>query len=276
MNTLLKLPNLLKKLSLAMMMVILVSMPVNTAFADDPQPPTPDTSSSGTHWKTVPTNPNRVLSPAAKKLRNAKYKALKQFIQPSGVSATGGIPTSALLVVGTWKEPNDNAHVNHCGPGATQVALDARWAASKVYNIDKIATDEKTNVNGVGTNMQDIVKTLNSQAYLGSQFPNPNGMQGYWLDLAQNETDLFSKISFDTTHGYALISGLNTKGMPGWGTKTVPHIVAVIGYDFTTSTPYVKYVETAAPKAGFNGSYRNTVSITEFFGFVKRLNTLAW
>ncbi|MEW5829909.1 MAG: hypothetical protein AB1846_13535 [Chloroflexota bacterium] len=140
--------------------------------------------------------------------------------------------------------------------------------------------DEKTNVGGTGTNMYDIYTTINSDAYLGTEFPNPNGMEGYWLDLAQNEVNLFYKISFDVSHGYALITGLMTKGMPGWGTYDAPHIVSVIGYKIdqttTTTTVTVTYTDTAPRLAGFTGRYRNTVKIAKFFGFVSRLNTLIW
>jgi hypothetical protein len=185
-----------------------------------------------------------------------------------------------MLVVGTWKEPNNGAYVNHCGPGATEVALDARWPAAnvKAIGIDKIASDEKTNVHGLGTNMQDIYTTINSKAYLGNEFPNPNGMQGYWLDLAQTDVDLFYKASFDVTRGYALITGLNTKGMPGWDpNKRVPHIVAVIGYIFTVNNVvYIIYTETSSSSAGFHGSYRNTVRVADFYNYVLGLNTLVW
>jgi hypothetical protein len=256
MNSLINTSNPLKKLWLIFITIImLLSMPSTAVFADDEEPPEISGNS-----KTVPTDPNRVLSPEEQAFRDEKYSALQEFIEPSDVSAYGSIPGSTMLVVGTWKQPNDNAHINHCGPGATQVALDARWPAAKVYGIDKIGVDEKTNAGGLGTNMQDIVKTLNRKDYLGSEFPNPNGMKGYWLDLAHNAPDLLYKASFDTARGYAMITGVKTKGMPGWGTYDAPHIVAVIGYRFTaTNQVYLTYTDTSTPKAGFNGIYRNTI-----------------
>jgi hypothetical protein len=260
--------------------IFLTNTFTNTAFADGSQPPTPDTNPLNTNWKTVPTDPNRVLSPAEKNLRAAKYSALQKFMHPTGVSIFGSIPSSSTLVVGTWKEPNDDAHVNYCGPGATEVALDARWPLAKVtaIGINKIGVAEKTNVGKPGTAMQDIYTTINSKAYLGSEFPNPNGMQGYWLDLALDQMDLFWKASFDITHGYTLITALNTKGMPGWNpNKGVPHIVSVIGYNISqTHVISITYVETSGSAAGFHGSYRNTVSIANFFTYVLGLNTLVW
>jgi hypothetical protein len=274
MNNLMNASKSLKRLWLVLIITtLLVNLSPTTAFADDANPPTSDTDVVSQQSKTVPIDPNRYLSPEEIKLRDAKYRALKQFLQ----LPKGSISASVTLIVGTWKEPNDLAHVNHCGPGATQVALDARWMAAKVYDIDKIGRDELTNVGGKGTAMQDIVKTLNRKDYLGSEFPNQNGMQRYWWDGARGSGDLFSKIAFDTTRGYALISGVRTKGMPGWGIYDVDHIVAVIGYRFgQPGELFITYTDTSSRTAKFYGSYRNTVLIEKFYGYVLGLNTLAW
>jgi len=289
MDTIINLSKSLKKICVILILtVLLANMFPASASADGKNPASPETNIS-LNSKTVPTDPDRPLSPEEKKFRDAKYRALNQFIEQINKSRGtiyGGIPASKTLAVGIWKEPNKAAYVNHCGPGATQVALDARWPAWKVYKIDRIARDEKTNVGGTGTNMSDIYTTINSDAYLGTEFPNPNGMEGYWLDRAQNAADLFYKASFDISHGYALITGVMTGGMPGWGKYDAPHIVSVIGYKYSGIIPQapitaststtLTYTDTAPRLAGFTGRYRNTVKIAEFFGFVSRLNTLIW
>ncbi len=266
---------LLKKLSLILAVIaLLVSVFPSAVLADGP---TPGVDPLDLGSKTVPTDPNRPLTAAEKKFRDAKYRALKQFVQSNDVSGFGGIPAAMTLVVGTWKQPNTAAYVNHCGPAATQVALDARWDASRVYSINRIAKDEKTNSDKAGTHMQDIYTTINSKAYLGSEFPNPNGMAGYWIDLAKGGPDLLHKITFDITRGYALITGVKTTGMLGWGDRKVNHIVAVIGYKIDqTNTAYVVYTDTSTPTAGFNGNYRNTVLLSKFYKHVLGLNTLIW
>ncbi|MBX3015326.1 MAG: hypothetical protein KF832_27650 [Caldilineaceae bacterium] len=69
---------------------------------------------------------------------------------------------SKELSVGTWMEPNDQAHINYCGPGATQVALDAKLAASAVPSVDKLGSEESTNPLS-GTYMSKICPVLNTR-----------------------------------------------------------------------------------------------------------------
>lgn len=280
----------LKKLWVVFMITVFLStMFKSNAFADDANP-----------GKTVPPDPNRVLSPEEIKLRDAKYSALERYLQERGSNQSAPQPNYAYLVIlpleKAWKEPNDAAHVNYCGPGATQVALDVRWLATSVYTINQIGVDEKTNVGSVGTNMCDIAYTLNSaggsgtspcdgtytsnrRAYLGGEFPNPNGFQAYWWDGVYSRDDLGDKLMFDIDSGYAMIAGVMTTNMPGWNGYTAEHIVAVRGYK-TTNYNYNKttvyYTETAAVAAGYYGGFNRSVSLNSFWNFVSGNPTLAW
>lgn len=285
---------LLKKLRFVFMVTVLLStMFKSTVFADDANP-----------GKTVPPDPNRVLSPEEIKLRDAKYSALEQYLQERESNQSAPQPDYAYLVIlpleQAWREPDDAAHVNYCGPGATQVALDVRWPAASVYDINEIGVDERTNVGGVGTNMCDIAFALNSAGgqrinpcpdhpvpntpvsmdpYLGGEFPNPNGFQEYWWDGVDDRDDLGDKLMFDIDSGYAMIAGVMTTNMPGWNGYTAEHIVAVIGYK-TTNYNYNKttvyYTETAAASAGYYGGFNRSVSLSSFWNFVSGLPTLAW
>jgi hypothetical protein len=272
-----------KKLWLILIITMFLStMSTSIAFADDPIPPTPDTNPTTIQGKTVPTDPNRILSPEEIKFSDAKNRALEQYLQERKSKKSIISPLYiqyVLLPVGTWKEPEDHYYDNYCGPGATEVALDARWTAAQVKakGIIGIGIAEKTNDPYIGTDMGDIVRTLNSPDYLGGEFPN-GAFLGYELSLAQNRDDLGDKLTFDIDSGYAMITGVMTTNMPGWNGYTARHIVAVIGYKINTSydNTYVYYTETASTLAGYSGAYRRTVLLNNFFNFVLGLNTLAW
>jgi hypothetical protein len=168
-----------------------------------------------------------------------------------------------------WREPNDTAHINHCGPGATQVALDARLPASQVPDIDTLGREEKLDPNPPksGTYMSDIVPVLNKRL----------NTTWYKLGYAGNQNELEAGILRNLDNGYALLTGLRTSGMPGWGTHDAYHIVAVIGfYKTDDGTKYVGYIETAAPKAKYTGTRMQIVPLNDFWSYVKRNNVQAW
>jgi hypothetical protein len=168
-----------------------------------------------------------------------------------------------------WREPNDAAHINHCGPGATQVALDARLPASQVPDIDTLGSEEKLDPNPPksGTYMSDIVPVLNKRL----------NTTWYKLGHARDQDELEAGILRNLDNGYAMLTGLRTSGMPGWGSHDAYHIVAVIGfYKTDDDTKYVGYIETAAPKAKYTGTHMQIVPLSDFWSYVKRNNVQAW
>ena len=173
---------------------------------------------------------------------------------------------SHILSVGTWKEPNDAAHVNYCGPGATQVALDARLPASSVPNIDIIGAEEDIDPSW-GVYATNIAPVLNDR--LDTTF--------YVVDGASSKAGLQTRIVTDIDSGYVMITGVKTGGMPGWGTMDVYHIVAIYGYnEKSLSNTTVYYTETAAPMAGYAGTYRNSKSLNTFWNYVIPNNVQVW
>ena len=194
-------------------------------------------------------DPNYVPTSAELRFNAEKEARAKQHMQQlRGLSPNGPIPIGEryLSFEQQWREPDDWAHRNYCGPGATQVALDARLPASQVPNIDTIGRDENIDPNnGVTTQAirDELNRILNVIAYTVSGAPSQNNL----------ETRIFLNID----SGYSLITALMTGGMPGWGARDVRHILATYGYKATTTTTYVYYVETAAPTAGYTGSYYN-------------------
>lgn len=295
----LRIKSLVKQLTLAILLIGLsmgITIPVLAQKSTPPIPPEsqqrkeptnpnltlPSSLSSRHPRRNGGIDPNYVPSPDEIQIRNKKHLSFQQYLQEQDQKPARGdiLPKYIeykLLSVGTWREPNDYAHRNYCGPGATQVALDARWQAASVYDIDKIGKDENINPSW-GVYMNNIVSTLNSGTYLGNEFPNPNGFVAYELSWAKSRDDLGNKIIFDIDHGYAMIAGVVTTDMPGWNSYTAYHIVSVIGYRIYTSfdDTRVYYTETAGTAAGYHGTYRQATSLNNFYSWVVLNNALVW
>ena len=212
-------------------------------------------------------DPNYLPS-AAEKKQVANKMALADKIASLSPDKAGSFFYKTLPLERAWYEPNDLAHVNYCGPGATQVALDIRLPASSVPHIDTIGREEYTNVGKTGTYTSDIRRVLNKR------------LNTTWYLLAQagSKAALENYIYIDMYYNYAMVTGLKTGGMPGWGTRNVNHIVAVYGYYRSNDglTSYVYYTETATAKAGYNGAFYNGASSANFWRWVSVNNTQVW
>jgi hypothetical protein len=167
-----------------------------------------------------------------------------------------------------WREPDSAAYKNHCGPGATQVALDARLPAAQVPSIDTLAKQENTNTKGAGTYMADIVPVLNKHL-------NTNW---YKRANAKDQKAFEDGLLRNLKSGYAVVTGLKTRDMPGWGKYDAPHIVAVVGFHKKADgTKYVSYVDTAGTASGYKGTNAvQKVPLSNFWSYVDRNNVQAW
>jgi hypothetical protein len=236
---------------------------------------------------------------------NAWFDVTGSGTGTGGGTQGGGGPNSEfkieLPLERTWQEPAGPKYANHCGPGATQVALDVRLPADDVHSsgwqdIDTIADDENTVRNGFTymdyTNPdnpndpnieKDIVGALNKHLKLNND-PNPNW---YTVGHAKGPKDFEDGILRNLQSGYAVVTGVNTAGMPGWGNYTGPgetkpgvsHVVTVIGFSQTADgTKYVKYIDTAGPDSGYKKgtSPEHTIPLSEFWTYVSGNNVQAW
>lgn len=218
-------------------------------------------------------DPNYVYSPeelkwlAAKELLAAETLAQHENAKQEPDSIGG-----KTLSVGVWLEPNDYAHRNYCGPGETQVALDARLPASSVPNIDTLGREENIDPNW-GVWMSDVCRVLNTRL-------STNCSTGFCYENSGSASgsQFYSRVLLDIDANYALVTGVKTGSMPGWGGRNVNHIVTVYGYNEPTlNNQYVKYVETAAAAAGYSGPYwQPAVNRNTFWTYVSGNNTQCW
>jgi len=200
----------------------------------------------------------------------ASVKSLTDSGQIKVQSDTQG----AYAYVQPYMEPNDFAHRNYCGAGAT-VSLLGHFDPSlpQNVNIDQIGQEINLDPNA-GAWVKDIVPAVNSHL---NQIAGQD-VNWYQYGQAQSLNDLRWMINVDIQqNGVPFITSLNTGGLPGWGSTDVGHIVAVYGYTrMPDGTEYVHYEDTAPPSSGFTGHTFNTVELGQFWQAVSGNSAQVW
>jgi hypothetical protein len=247
------------KIFLSVLVVISLAFSIVSAVeADSPSP--------------IPSGGNNTLGPYTPtqeelaKLAAKNSAALAHYNQKSIVSALA----KGNLNVGNgeqYREPNDYAHRNYCGPSATQVAIRAR--TTTVPGLETVAKGEYL-TQGSGVWIANITPYINK--YLKTTW--------YLTGYASNQTELRVWINLDIDSKYALITGVWTAGMPGWSVSA-DHIITVFAYDFTTPTKYISYVDTASEYAGHHyksgGAYFNWwIKLDTFWNWVNNNDAQTW
>jgi len=184
-----------------------------------------------------------------------------------GVGNYGGkfVILSNIDTSGRYNEPPDLAHVNYCGPAASQELISA-WT-SNVPGLETLATEEKTNQGKTGTYMSDMVVPIN----------NAIGRNYYSVHHASSQGDFSNMIGGDILNNHhPLITGINTKGngytLKGWD-HSANHIITIYGFDFRSpSVGYIYYYETASKLAGeTEGPGPKSQDYKEFYSLVTLL-----
>jgi hypothetical protein len=291
-----------KWISLLMAVVLVLQVLPGIVFATGGGPGNGEVDSPEPHNGMV--SPNYKPSPQDRIWIAQKEHSLKRFIHESGLdkyeakyeelygdSAPLELPPLPPVARGVspkwwyyerilplereWKEPNDEAHVNYCGPGASQVALDVRLPAMFVPSIDTIGDMENIDPNW-GVYMNDVMSTLNLILREYDDIPNSNGFVAYELASPGSPWSLFNYVKWDNERWYATVSGVYTEGMPGWH-KNAYHIVAIFGLYYNSEYEnYYEYAETSSPTAGYYGPFSQWRDIWTFFDWYSRNPTITW
>lgn len=245
----------LKFVSVFVLLALLLSVGRGVLLAQEPPPKVERVGRGGNR-----ADPNYVYTAEELEALAVKDRLAEKHVQElDGVK--GGFK---ILAVGYWPQPNNWAHRNYCGPGATQVALDARLPYWEVPDIDTIGEEENINPDW-GIYISAIRPVLNTRL----------NTDWYWYGGSGSEQTLFNRIVWDMDHDYALATGCETNGMPGWGAHESGHIVAVYGY-YRGTTDYAYYTETAGSVAGYNGPYRQCVTKGNMWQYVDGNDAQVW
>lgn len=255
------------------LVALLLGSGAHAVLAEGPPPAeTPVTADPGENDEGQMRNcmdPNYVYTEKERRAIAAKEKQMQEYLK---TRASG----YGLLSVGTWLEPDDYAHRNYCGPGAAQVALDARLPASQVPDIDTLGAEMNINPNS-GVYMTDLRDVLNDR------------LNTTWYSCSSSDSreTLYNRIVANIDSGYALVTGCVTDQMPGWE-LSANHIVAVYGYldagvIRSTEKPQARlgydsvfYTETSRPSAGYYGGYRQSAPKQAFWTYVSPNDIQAW
>lgn len=239
------------------MLVLAVSVTPNIAKADDP------ILNGGGR------DPNHVYSAQELKASAAKKAMAKHYLREQMAKLAPDEPeiTNVLFVPETdaFKEKNDEAHRNYCGPAATKIIL-YTWVQDSIPlpTMNEIGQGENINPDW-GVYNWAVRDYLNN--WLAANLPSYNW--DYVESINSTRGDLKSFVRWDIDAQRGLESALWTGGMPGWPAgKDVRHIVAIRGYVTSAKRFTVHYIETGQDKQGYYGSFYQQLSMANFYNAV--------
>lgn len=188
-----------------------------------------------------------------------------EYISAAGVDAPDVIIRKNASVgdLNTWKEPNDWAHRNYCGPATIQVTIDAQIPKSMAPNIEDVK--DRINLLTPGGFNPDTFGTTDVAMckYLWDHYVNVirfgERYQAPPLTGATQQT-LWNQLVRHVDKNYTVPTGAMSGSLKDWG-RDSRHIVALIGYDaslensiYPVAMHQMRYTETSGSAAGYNGS----------------------
>ncbi len=177
-------------------------------------------------------------------------------------------PDQVTIPVQSFHEPNDYAHRNYCGAGATQVLLSA-WL-DKVPDIEAVARQNLLDprigqtggntVAGINAWLDPVVvPAVGHSWYRGARVTSLDELLGMLRE------DLTSPIAWrEFGHGAPAMVQLMTPTLPGWNRWNATHMITIFAYDLRTHDPAkdtVSFMETPSPVAGYRGPASQTISV---------------
>jgi hypothetical protein len=177
-------------------------------------------------------------------------------------------PDVATVAVRPFREPNDHAHRNYCGAGATEVLLSA-WQ-DRVPDVETVARAAGLDPRSGETGAQAVtaVNTLLAptvRPLLGHD--RYRGVHAAELDtvLAALRADLGDPRAVALFgHGVPVMVQTMTRTMPGWNHWNATHMITIFGADLSHGDPAldtVTYMETPSTVAGYTGPPSRTLSV---------------
>jgi hypothetical protein len=192
-------------------------------------------------------------------------------------SAPSAVATPSPPVVGlplsvparAFKEPNDYAHRNYCGTGASEVLLSA-WLAT-IPPLEEVAAAAHLDP-GRGQTGAHTVRALNG--YLDPLVVPRLGHTWYRGEVRLDsltrlveilQSDLGSReVISELGHGAPVMVQTMTRTMPGWNGWQATHMITIVAADLRWGDPArdtVTYAETPSPMAAYTGPPWQTTSL---------------
>lgn len=177
-------------------------------------------------------------------------------------------PDVAAVAVRPFREPNDHAHRNYCGAGATEVLLSA-WE-DQVPDVEAVARTAGLDPRSGETGAQALA-AINSllaptvRPRLGGD--RYQGVHATDLDtvVAALRADLADPRAVALFgHGVPVMVQTMTRTMPGWNRWNATHMITIFGADLGRGDPAldtVTYMETPSTVAGYTGPPSRTITL---------------
>jgi hypothetical protein len=177
------------------------------------------------------------------------------------------VPTARALRVAVrpFREPDDYAHRNYCGAGATTVLLSA-WTTS-VPDVESVARAINLNPS-TGATGADTARGINALLH------NLAGADHYRGEHLTALADVLSRLRSSLGsaadqrrfgHTTPVMLQTMTKTMPGWRSWQATHMITVFEAHLDTGNPgvdTVTYMETPSTVAGYNGPDSQTITVS--------------
>jgi hypothetical protein len=172
------------------------------------------------------------------------------------------------VAIRTFKEPNDYAHRNYCGAGATEVLLSAWEPATP--DIETVARAAHLDPRSGETGADAVVAINNLLApIVRPQLGSDRYSGGHAIDLgtvlAALRSDLADPVAVaHFGHGVPVMLQTMTRSMPGWNRWNATHMITVFAADLSHDDPAVDtvtYAETPSTVAAYNGPPTATITV---------------
>jgi hypothetical protein len=173
-------------------------------------------------------------------------------------------PIALTVAVRGFREPNDFAHRNYCGAGATEVLLSA-WTGT-LPDVESVA--RAINLNPAsGATGADTARGINAllrnlagaDHYRGEHVTSLDGVLTRLRASLGNAADLKRY-----GHTTPVMVQTMTRTMPGWKGWQATHMITIGSASLATGNPdvdTVTYAETPSTVAGYNGPDFQTITV---------------
>ena len=189
-------------------------------------------------------------------------------------------PAIAEVAVRPFHEPNDHAHRNYCGAGATEVLLSA-WEApapdletvARAAGLDPGSGETGARaVVAVNALLSPVVRpVLGRDRYRGAHATSLDTvLAAIRADLSDPEAiALFGR-------GVPVMLQTMTRTMPGWNGWNATHMVTIFAADLGRGDPTldtVTYMETPSAIAGYTGPDSRTITVAALWVAMRQFLT---